>query len=223
METLKEDLRSSGSITDAIYNAGFGSSSRVYSRSNARLGMTPTEYRAGGKGVEISYVVLPTALGLVMIGATDRGLCFLQFGSSEEQLLDALEQELPAAVRVASSKPYSEQFSGWIDSLASYLEGERTLQQTSPALQGTAFQMRVWNYLQTIPAGSTQTYAEVAQAIGRPRAVRAVAGACAANRVALVVPCHRVIRGDGGLGGYRWGLERKRALLEMERRRAAAD
>ncbi|MDQ6676745.1 MAG: bifunctional DNA-binding transcriptional regulator/O6-methylguanine-DNA methyltransferase Ada [Acidobacteriota bacterium] len=221
MQTLKEDLKTSSSVTDAIYSAGFGSSSRVYDRVDTRLGMTPKEYRSGGKDVEISYVIVKTPLGRMMLGATDRGLCFLEFGSSPEELLVSLQQEYPASVRVPLEKPYSDQFTGWMQALASYLEGERTLQPMPISLHGTAFQLKVWSYLQTIRAGSVQSYSEVAEAIGHPKAVRAVASACAANRIALVVPCHRVIRGDGGLGGYRWGLDRKRTLLDAERRTAA--
>jgi AraC family transcriptional regulator, regulatory protein of adaptative response / methylated-DNA-[protein]-cysteine methyltransferase len=222
MQTLKEKLRAGEQVTDAIYGAGFGASSRVYGGVDTRLGMTPKEYRSGGRNIEISYALAETPLGLVMIGATDRGLCFLEFGENAEELLESLEQEYPAATRVAMAKPYSEEFVGWMQALAGYLEGERAPGKMPLALHGTAFQLKVWQYLQTIPAGSAQSYAEVAAGIGQPRAARAVASACAANRIAVVIPCHRVIRGDGGLGGYRWGLERKRALLDAERRTARA-
>jgi AraC family transcriptional regulator of adaptative response/methylated-DNA-[protein]-cysteine methyltransferase len=218
METLKENLKTNVSVTGAIYNAGFASSSRVYERVDTRLGMTPHEYRSGGKGVELSYVTAETPLGLMMLAATNRGLCFLEFGESEEELLESLQQEYPSSVRLAMKKPYSKQFAGWMQALSTYLEGERALQKLPVAVHGTAFQLKVWSYLQTIPAGTVQSYTEVAQAIGHPKAVRAVASACAANRIALVIPCHRVIRGDGGLGGYRWGLERKRTLIDAERR-----
>jgi AraC family transcriptional regulator of adaptative response/methylated-DNA-[protein]-cysteine methyltransferase len=217
VQTLKEDLRTSHSVADAIYSAGFGSSSRVYERSGTQLGMTPKEYRAGGKNVQISYAASHTPLGLIMLGATDRGLCFLEFGNSKEELLESLQQEFPLSELTALPEPYSADFTSWMQALSSYLEGERALSPIPLALHGTAFQMKVWTYLQTIPAGSVQSYTEVAQAIGRPKAVRAVASACAANRLAIVVPCHRVIRGDGGMGGYRWGLERKRALLKTEK------
>ncbi len=223
VQTLKEDLRNSPSVTDAIYSAGFGSSSRVYDRTDTQLGMTPTEYRTGGADVEISYVAQATPLGLMMLGATDRGLCFLEFGDSEEELLESLREEYPASKRVAMTELYTEQFSLWMQSLRKYLESERALERIPLAIHGTAFQLKVWNYLQTIPAGSVQTYSQVAAAIGKPAAVRAVASACAANRVALLIPCHRVIRGDGGLGGYRWGLHRKRSLLHMERTSEVSD
>jgi len=218
MQTLKENLRDGESVTDAIYGAGFGASSRVYDGVHTRLGMTPKQYRKGGENVEISYATADTPLGMIMIGATDRGLCFLEFGDSSQELLESLEQEYPAATRVPMSEPYSAQFTGWMQALAGYLEGERALSKMPLALHGTAFQIKVWRYLQTIPAGSVESYAEVAKAIGQPKATRAVANACASNRIALVIPCHRVIRGDGGLGGYRWGVERKRALLDAERR-----
>jgi AraC family transcriptional regulator of adaptative response/methylated-DNA-[protein]-cysteine methyltransferase len=217
METLKEHLRGGKTVTDAIYGAGYGASSRAYESAEARLGMTPRQYRAGGENVEISWVTATTPLGMVMMAATDRGLCLLEFGASEAELLESLEQEFPAARRVAMAKPYPAEFVGWMQGLASYLEGERALGGMRLALHGTAFQLKVWRYLQTIPVGSVQSYAEVAEAIGQPKAARAVASACAANRIALVIPCHRVIRGDGSLGGYRWGLERKRALLDGER------
>jgi AraC family transcriptional regulator of adaptative response/methylated-DNA-[protein]-cysteine methyltransferase len=218
MQTLKEKLRDGERVTDAIYGAGFGAGSGVYRGVDTRLGMTPKEYRSGGRGIEISYALKKTSLGLVMIGATDRGLCFLEFGGSQAELLESLEQEYPAATRVAMARPNSEEFEGWMQMLAGYLEGERAPGKMPLALHGTAFQLKVWRYLQTIPAGSVQSYSEVAAGIGHPTAVRAVASACAANHIAVVIPCHRVIRGDGGLGGYRWGLERKRALLDMERR-----
>jgi AraC family transcriptional regulator, regulatory protein of adaptative response / methylated-DNA-[protein]-cysteine methyltransferase len=218
MQTFKEDLRSGTTVTAAVYDAGFGSSSRVYERVDTKLGMTPTQYRAGGKGVEISCAAVDTPLGIIMIGATDRGLCFLEFGMSESELLDSLHQEYPAAQISSLSKPYSEQYLSWVEALSAYLEGEKALGNLPVSLHGTAFQVKVWSYLQTIPSGSVQSYSEVARAIGHPKATRAVASACAANRIALVVPCHRVIRGDGGLGGYRWGLDRKRALLDTERK-----
>jgi AraC family transcriptional regulator of adaptative response/methylated-DNA-[protein]-cysteine methyltransferase len=157
---------------------------------------------------------------MVMIGATDRGLCFLEFGDSAKELLGSLAQEFPSAQRTAMPEPYSPQFAGWMQGLSDYLEGARSLSQFPLSLHGTAFQLKVWRYLQTIPAGSVQSYAEVATAIGQPRSSRAVANACGANRIALAIPCHRVIRGDGSLGGYRWGMERKRALLDAERRAA---
>jgi AraC family transcriptional regulator of adaptative response/methylated-DNA-[protein]-cysteine methyltransferase len=217
MQTFKEELRDGASVTGAVYGAGFGSSSRVYERVDTRLGMTPRQYRAGGQDVEISCATADTPLGLIMLGATDRGLCFLEFGNSEDELMESLKQEYPHAVVEAMPRPHSSQFLAWIESLSKYLEGAKSLGTLPIALHGTAFQLKVWTYLQTIPSGSVKSYSEVAAALGQPKAARAVASACAANRLALVIPCHRVIRGDGTMGGYRWGLERKRALLETER------
>ena len=217
MEALKGELRDGESITAAIYDAGFGSNSRVYERVDTRLGMTPSQYRAGGQGVAISYVAVESPLGPMMIGATDRGLCFLQFGDSYEALLDNLRNEYPAAEIQKLAEPYPEQLNAWMSSLWQYLRREKIRLDLPIDVHATAFQLKVWKYLQSIPYGEVQSYAEVAQAIGQPRAIRAVARACSANRVALVIPCHRVIRGTGELGGYRWGIERKRILLDQER------
>jgi len=224
MKSLKQKLRGGRTVTEAVYDAGFGSGSRVYERADTRLGMTPRQYRRGGAGVEISYAASPTPLGTMMIGATDRGLCSLQFGESEAGLLARLAKEYPAAKLSPMPPERKSQFAEWIRALSQYLKGSTTALDLPLDVRGTAFQMKVWNYLQRIPYGEVQSYSEVAAGIGRPRAVRAVGSACARNEVALVIPCHRVIRGDGGLGGYRWGLHRKRALIERERAvRAGAD
>ncbi len=217
MEALKSELRSRDSITDAIYQAGFGASSRVYERVDTRLGMTPRQYRAGGGGVSISYVSVASPLGIMMIGATDRGLCFLQFAESSDELLEALRKEYPAASLELMPSPYPAQFDLWIKSLLRYLRREQIRLDLPLDVRATAFQLKVWKYLQSIPYGEVQSYTEVAAGIGSPKAVRAVARACAANRVAIVIPCHRVIRGSGHLGGYRWGIERKRTLIDAER------
>jgi AraC family transcriptional regulator, regulatory protein of adaptative response / methylated-DNA-[protein]-cysteine methyltransferase len=213
---LKGQLRVRGSVTEAIYEAGFGSGSRVYERVDTRLGMTPAEYRAGGKGVSISYVAVESPVGLMMVGATDRGLCFVQFGDSESALRESLRKEYPAASVKAMARPYPEQFRLWMEALTRHLEGAQPRLDVPVDVRATAFQMKVWRYLQSIPYGGVRSYSEVAAGIGQPSATRAVARACASNQVAIVIPCHRVIRGDGGLGGYRWGLERKRGLLKRE-------
>ncbi|HXK04068.1 MAG TPA: bifunctional DNA-binding transcriptional regulator/O6-methylguanine-DNA methyltransferase Ada [Verrucomicrobiae bacterium] len=218
MTRLKEGLRHAKDVTEAVYEAGFGSSSRVYERADTRLGMTPKEYRQGGRGVEITWAEVDSPLGVMIIGATDRGICFLQFGDSREELLEELKREYPAAI-VAEMRGKSAEFQAWIQGLMNYL-GTGQIGNLPHDVQGTAFQMKVWNYLQGIPRGQVQSYAEVAVGIGQPKTARAVARACAANRVAILIPCHRVIRGNGELGGYRWGLGRKRALLELERRSA---
>lgn len=217
MRSLKRHLREQRSVTEAIYHAGYGSSSRVYEHIDTRLGMTPREYRTGGAGLAISYGFAATPLGLLLIGATDRGLCALQFGASREALLQGLRAEYPAAVIAAMPAQHSGAFDSWIAALNAHLQGSAAELALPLDVQGTAFQLKVWQYLQRIPYGEVRSYSEVAAAIGRPRAARAVARACAANRIALGIPCHRVIRGSGELGGYRWGLARKRVLLDGER------
>lgn len=217
MDRLKAGLRSRGSVTGAIYDAGFGSASRVYERVDTRLGMTPGQYREGGKGVSISYAVAKTPLGLTMMAATDRGLCSVQFGASERELLAQLEREYPGATIAPMNAAARTPFAQWMAALAAHLEGTRPRLDLPLDVRGTAFQMKVWSFLQRIPYGEVRSYAEVAEGIGSPKAVRAVGSACAANRIAVAIPCHRVIRGDGGLGGYRWGLARKRALIDAER------
>ncbi len=217
MEAFKSELRSNKPVTEALYQAGFGSTRGLYERVDTHLGMTPSSYRQRGQNLEISYATEQTVLGLLMIAATDRGLCFVQLGDSEKGLTETLQREFGAAKLVRLSKPLPEQFHLWMEALNRYLAGDRTDLGLPLDVRGTAFQRRVWQFLQTIPAGSVRSYAEVAEAIGKPGAARAVGHACATNPVALVVPCHRVLRGDGQLGGYRWGLERKRKLLAQER------
>ena len=214
---LKTHLKSSPDVTAAVYDAGYGSSSRVYERADTRLGMTPKEYRASGKGVRITYVSFETPLGLLMAGATDRGLCFVQFGESHEQLEAMLHAEYPKAAFEAMREPHDPQFTAWVNALRAHLEGSQPHLDLPADIRASAFQLRVWNYLQSIPYGEVRSYTEVAEGIGQPQAARAVAHACASNVLALVIPCHRVIRGTGELGGYKWGLPRKRALIDRER------
>jgi AraC family transcriptional regulator, regulatory protein of adaptative response / methylated-DNA-[protein]-cysteine methyltransferase len=217
MRRLKTSLKSQDSVTEAIYTAGFGSPSRIYEKLDSTLGMTPGQYRFRGKGAEISYAFGTTALGTILVGATDRGICFLQFGESEEKLLNQLRQEYPEAVLTPMPATHREQFHAWTKALRAYLKGESQRLDLPLDIRGTAFQQKVWKYLQTIPFGHTASYTEIAKAIKQPKAFRAVANACARNNIAIVIPCHRVIRGNGGLAGYRWGTERKRALLGMEK------
>jgi AraC family transcriptional regulator of adaptative response/methylated-DNA-[protein]-cysteine methyltransferase len=217
MAKLKTELRQAKDVTAAVYEAGFGSSSRVYERADTRLGMTPKQYRQGGRGVAIAYAAVPSPVGLAMMGATARGVCFIQFGDSEEQLLDALRREYPAATLEPAAHPAPAEFRQWMDALSAHLAGASAAPDLPLDIQATVFQTRVWEYLRTIPYGQVRSYGEVAAGIGRPTAMRAVARACATNRVAVVIPCHRVIRGSGELGGYRWGVERKQALLDRER------
>jgi AraC family transcriptional regulator of adaptative response/methylated-DNA-[protein]-cysteine methyltransferase len=214
---LKRELRNDANVSDAIYEAGFGSGSRVYEKADGQLGMTPSEYRRGGKGLVISYASAQTPLGLLMIGATDRGICFLQFGETHEGLATELQRQFPAATTQAMPPSHASEFSDWMAALNRHLRGLEPRLDLPLDVRGTAFQLIVWRYLQRVPYGEVRSYAEVAEAIGRPSAARAVARACASNGVALLIPCHRVVRGTGELGGYRWGVQRKRVLLDTER------
>ncbi len=222
LQSLKIALKRSKDVTAAVYDAGFGSESRVYERADTRLGMTPNRYRKGGRGVAVTHVTVPSPLGPLMLGATDRGLCFVQFGNSEAALLQALRKEYPDADLQPMHQPAPPEFAQWMEALQQYLAGTQPSVDLPIDVRATAFQMRVWNYLQSIPYGEVRSYGEVARDLGQPSAARAVASACAANCVALAIPCHRVIRGSGDLGGYRWGIERKRALLDRERAAAPA-
>jgi AraC family transcriptional regulator, regulatory protein of adaptative response / methylated-DNA-[protein]-cysteine methyltransferase len=218
LERLKGQLRADAGVTDAIYEAGFGSSSRVYEKVNTHLGMTPAQYRSGGKKITISYAAVDSALGRMMIGATDRGICFIQFADSDKELVQMLSDEYPAAILMPMRRDSEEHFRSWMTELHKYLAGEVRRLDLPLDLRATAFQMKVWRYLQSIPYGSVKSYSEVAIDLDQPKAARAVARACATNKVALLIPCHRVIRGSGDLAGYKWGLARKRTLLDQERR-----
>ncbi|HEY2474751.1 MAG TPA: methylated-DNA--[protein]-cysteine S-methyltransferase [Candidatus Cybelea sp.] len=214
---LKGALKEERSVDKALYDAGYGSPSRVYEKAIRNLGMTPAQYRDAGKGISISYAVLETPVGLMLIGATDRGVCFAQFGDSAQELLAKLRAEYGNATVVAAKEPYHSDFPKWVGAISQYLAGTQPHLDLPLDIRASAFQMRVWKYLQSIPYGDVQSYGEVAAGIGYPSAARAVGGAIARNSVALIIPCHRVIRESGALGGYRWGFERKRALLDLER------
>jgi len=216
MERVKAGLIEGGTVTSALYEAGFGSSSRLYERVNGELGMTPAQYQARGQGVSISYVVIETVIGFVLSAATDRGLCSLRMGDEVAGLVAELREEFPAGELVAVSEPYGEALGVWVAAIRGYLEGKQIDIGLPLEVRATAFQARVWSYLLRIPVGEARSYAEVAEGIGQPTATRAVASACARNPVGLAIPCHRVIRGDGTLGGYRWGMGRKQQLLERE-------
>jgi AraC family transcriptional regulator of adaptative response/methylated-DNA-[protein]-cysteine methyltransferase len=216
MGRLKQTLRDAKDVTEAVYEAGFGSASRVYERAGTRLGMTPKQYRQGGGGVTIAYRAMESPFGLAMVGATARGLCFVQFGETQAELAESLGKEYPSATLVPADES-DPQFGRWCEALAGLLTDGRQALDLPLDIQATAFQMRVWDYLRTIPRGEVRSYAQVAAGIGQPSAARAVARACASNRVAVAIPCHRVVRGDGAAGGYRWGAERKQALLARER------
>jgi AraC family transcriptional regulator, regulatory protein of adaptative response / methylated-DNA-[protein]-cysteine methyltransferase len=217
LRSFKRELRNDAPVSEAIYHAGFGSGSRVYEKADGQLGMTPSEYRSGGEGLTIGYASGRTPLGLMMIGATDRGICFLQFGDADEPLRAELARQFSAASIQPMPATHQEQFDSWMAALNRHLRGIEPRLDLPLDVRGTAFQLIVWRYLQKLPYGEVRSYSEVAAAIGRPRAVRAVAGACAANKIALLIPCHRVVRGTGELGGYRWGIQRKRVLLDTER------
>jgi AraC family transcriptional regulator of adaptative response/methylated-DNA-[protein]-cysteine methyltransferase len=209
---LKLQLRSGTSVSTAIAEAGYGSLSRIYERTHAQLGMTPGAYRRGGTGMQIGYTIVDCPLGLVLVAATDRGICAVSLGSVSADLEAELHADYPRAQVVRDDAALATAATA----LQEYLRGER-LQVALPLdIQATAFQRRVWEALQHIPYGETRTYKQIAEDLGNPAAVRAVGRACATNPVSLVVPCHRAIGSDGKLHGYRWGLERKQALLELE-------
>jgi len=210
---FKKMLREGKRITDALYETGYGSSSRVYARSNAQLGMTPATYRKGGRGMKIGYSITKSGLGKVLVAATDRGVSAVYLGDADAKLVEELRDEYPRAeISVAAGS-----FEKWVKEIVERVEGKPPRVELPLDLQATAFQRRVWQELQQIPRGSTRTYSQVARALGNPKAVRAVARACATNPVSIVVPCHRVIREDGNLAGYRWGVGRKEQLLAQER------
>src|ERR1700674_3172670 len=210
---FKKMLREGKGIADALYETGYGSSSRVYESSNAQLGMTPATYRKGGKGMKIGYSITRSPLGKVLVAATKRGVSAVYLGDSANKLVTELREEYPRA----EISPAADSFQRWVREIVQRIEGKEPHFDLPLDLQATAFQRRVWQELQRIPRGATRTYSQVASALGRPRAVRAVARACATNPVSIVVPCHRVIRQDGNLAGYRWGLSRKEQLLAQER------
>ena len=217
MERMKSRLKDGDSVTRATYDAGYSSPSRVYDQSRARLGMTPGAYQRGGRGVLIRFTTLRTALGQVLVAATERGLCSVALGDDGGALEAALRREYPAA----TVERHDDELRGWAGAVVARMAGQEA-ERIPLDVRGTTFQWRVWEALQRIPKGSTRTYAEIARELGQPSAARAVARACASNPLALVIPCHRVVRGDGGLGGYRWGVERKRELLEEEKRATAS-
>jgi len=209
---LKARLHAGSTVSEATFDAGFGSSSRVYERARVELGMTPAAYRAGGRGIGIRYTLMDCALGRLLVAATDRGVCAVTLGDDDAALEASLAREFPRAERARDDTALAV----WAADVAREL-GTTSLEPIPLDVPGTDFQWEVWRALQAIPAGSTRSYRDVAVAIGRPTAARAVARACASNRVALLIPCHRVVRGEGTLGGYRWGVDRKRRLLERER------
>jgi AraC family transcriptional regulator, regulatory protein of adaptative response / methylated-DNA-[protein]-cysteine methyltransferase len=216
LRLLKRNLQAGDSVTRAMYDAGYGSSSRLYERTASQLGMTPDKYRRGAIAAAIRYTCADSPLGRMLIAATDRGICSIQFARSDGELMEGLKREFPFAAR----KRDEGGLQSWVSALLKHMRG-KNLDSSSLLpldIRATVFQRRVWAYLQSIPFGQTKSYSQVAKAIGQPSACRAVARACATNPVAVAIPCHRVVREDGSMGGYRWGIERKKALLEIERR-----
>ncbi len=208
----KEQLARAGSVTEAIYDAGFHSSGRFYATSNAVLGMTPTAYRAGGVDTEIRFALAQCSLGAILVAASDRGICAITLGDDPETLARELQDRFPNANLIGGDA----EFEALVARVVGFVEAPQLGLDLPLDVRGTAFQQRVWQALRAIPAGETASYRDIAERIGAPTAMRAVAGACAANAIAVAIPCHRVVRNDGALSGYRWGVERKRALLEKE-------
>jgi AraC family transcriptional regulator of adaptative response/methylated-DNA-[protein]-cysteine methyltransferase len=211
---FKSELRKGKDVTTALHEVSYGSASRLYEKSDAQLGMTPATYRRGGLGMNISYTIAPCALGRVLVAATKRGISAVYLGDRDSDLVAALRKEYPRAEIRSGSGEHA----NWVRAIVRHLAGTNPQLDLPTDVMATAFQRRVWEALRSIPLGSTRTYSEVARSIGQPSAIRAVARACATNPVSIVVPCHRVVRTDGSLAGYRWGIERKQTLLERERR-----
>jgi AraC family transcriptional regulator of adaptative response/methylated-DNA-[protein]-cysteine methyltransferase len=210
---FKSGLKRGEGVAGALYDAGYGSPSRVYERAPDQLGMTPATYAKGGRGAHIGYSVVGCTLGRLLVAATARGICAVYLGDDDDELADELRAEYPAA-EVARDDAV---LGRWAEVLVRHLKGEEPRLDLPLDVRATAFQWRVWEELRRIPQGETRTYSEIAARLGKPKAQRAVGRACATNPVSVVVPCHRAVREDGGLGGYRWGLERKEALLARER------
>jgi AraC family transcriptional regulator of adaptative response/methylated-DNA-[protein]-cysteine methyltransferase len=219
MRRLKSKLKKGDDVTTALYDAGFGSSSRLYERAPSQLGMTPATYRQGGAGMQINYTIVSSPLGRLLVGATQRGISALYLGKDDAALQTTLRKEYPRA-EISRDR---NGLQGWVGKILEHLRGREPNLDLPTDVQATAFQRRVWEELRKIPYGTTRTYSQVARAIGKPKAIRAVARACATNPVSVVVPCHRVVREDGKLAGYRWGVERKQTLLERESAQHASE
>jgi len=209
---VRSELESDASVTDAIFGAGYNSSSRFYEKSSEMLGMTPTTYRSGGANTEIRFAIGECSLGSILVARSDRGICAISLGDDPDELARDLQDRFPQAKLIGDDA----QFAQLVARVVGLVEAPGVGLDLPLDVRGTAFQQRVWQALREIPAGSTASYADVAARIGEPKAVRAVAQACSANPLAVAIPCHRVVRQDGHLSGYRWGVQRKRALLERE-------
>ena len=213
LRSLRARLHKGDPVTTAIYDAGYGSSSRVYERAPDRLGMTPATYRRGGRGMRLAYAIAPSPLGRLLVAATDRGVSAVRLGDSDAALEASLRAEFPEAEVSRDQTGVG----AWLKTVLQRVQGGPPHPDLPLDIRGTAFQQRVWDALRAIPFGEVRSYGEIARSLGQPKAARAVARACATNPVALVIPCHRVVPGSGGTGGYRWGAERKRELLEREK------
>lgn len=210
---LQQGLHAGRPVVAAIFAAGYGSGSRVYETAKRTLGMTPGQYRDGGKNFTIEFTVTQSPLGMLLVATTDQGVCCIEFGSSKKALQERLKKCFPAARLQQNDGDLRR----WVAQITAFIQTPRHGLKLPLDIQGTAFQLRVWKALQAIPPGRTASYRDVATAIGQPKAHRAVARACSTNKLAVAIPCHRVVRTDGGLGGYRWGLERKRRLIALEK------
>jgi AraC family transcriptional regulator of adaptative response/methylated-DNA-[protein]-cysteine methyltransferase len=217
-ERLKQHLHQGEEIAHALYEVGYGSSSRLYEKAPEQLGMTPASYKRYGRGEEILYTIVNSHLGFLIVAATHRGLCSVRLGETVAELEEGLHREF----HHASFRRADEELQQWIQAMVDYLSGDRSLPELPCDVKATAFQLRVWEELRKIPIGTTRSYSDIAVSIGQPTAIRAVACACATNPIALIVPCHRVVPKAGGLGGYRWGVARKQALLDLEKQYAQA-
>src|ERR1700687_4937541 len=215
---VQEELSPRGTVTSAIYNSGFNSNGRFYAESNKRLGMKPTEFKAGGEGATIRFAVGECSLGSILVAASDLGICSIAMGSDPNTLVKELQDRFPNAELIGGDK----QFERMVARVVAFVENPSAGLELPLHVQGTAFQQRVWKALCEIPCGTTCTYSEIAQKLGQPDPTRAVAGACAANTLRVAIPCHRVVRTDGSLSGYRWGVERKEKLLHVEGARIIA-
>lgn len=211
-QRLRDQLTRGEKVTDAMYAAGYGSSGRFYEAADDILGMKPSDYRAGGAHNEIRFAVGACSLGAILVAASSRGICAITMGDDADALVRELQDRFPAATLLGGDA----RFEQWVAQVVGFVEAPEVGLGLPLDIRGTAFQQRVWRALQAIEPGQTASYADIAQRIGAPKAVRAVAGACAANQLAVAIPCHRVVRSDGALSGYRWGVERKRALLDRE-------
>ncbi|MBD8624748.1 MULTISPECIES: bifunctional DNA-binding transcriptional regulator/O6-methylguanine-DNA methyltransferase Ada [unclassified Pseudomonas] len=213
-QKVREQLQQGKSVTETLYASGFNSSGRFYEAANGMLGMTPAAFRQGGSKASIHFALAQCSLGAVLVACSERGVCAILLGDEPQALLDDLQRRFPKAALIGADSD----FEAIVAKVLGFIEAPRAGLDLPLDIRGTAFQQRVWQALGKIEPGTTASYAQVAASIGAPSAVRAVAGACAANALAVAVPCHRVVRTDGGLSGYRWGIERKRELLERERR-----